>query len=169
MATIREIVQEVFEAVGGLRSSPLGAPPKGLGAVELAETLRTKPLGPRSEVADRIFGQWEAEDASKSSSLQIVSGDGQSVPAGSPVKPVTVKVLDSRGQPAVGIPVFFVVTGGNGSVTKSRQVTDAKGTATAGTWTLGAVPGTNTLLARSSTGAETKITATGTGSGPTIP
>jgi hypothetical protein len=56
---------------------------------------------------------------------------------------VTVKTL--TGKPMPGITVVFSVTGGGGNVSGGTQVTDAAGFARVGNWTLGTVPGTNTL------------------------
>jgi hypothetical protein len=172
MATSRdevvEIVLDVFQALGALRSTPIGGPPAGPGAAELAATLEATAtsvaIPPRTErqiIAKRIFDQWKANDPGPLV-LQISGGDKQQAPAGAAVAtPVSVSVSDRSGQPAIGVPVFFAVTGGNGTVARSRQTTDAKGIATAGARTLGAMPGENTLAARSSAGGEVTFTATG--------
>lgn len=58
-----------------------------------------------------------------------------------------VRVLDHTGQGLGGVTVTFAVTGGGGTIAPATAVTDATGLAVAGTWTLGAAPGTNTLTA----------------------
>jgi hypothetical protein len=168
MATVRDIVKEVFEVVSEIRTATVGPLPTVAGAPELAATLdatvesvKRTPVTEREKIARQIFDQWQADDTGPSL-LQILSGDGQSVPAGTAVKAVSVKVIDRSGQPAVGVPVFFAVRSGNGRIAKSRQTTDLKGTATVGSWILGPVAGTNTLVARSSAGGEVTVTATGT-------
>jgi hypothetical protein len=63
--------------------------------------------------------------------------------------------------------VTFVVTGGGGRVEGGSQATDGNGVARAGGWTLGDVPGTNTLEARApgASGSPVVFTAEATGSG----
>ena len=56
-----------------------------------------------------------------------------------------VLVRDQNGAPVGGVKVTFVVTGG-GSVENSSMLSGPLGRATAGRWTLGRVPGTNTLV-----------------------
>jgi hypothetical protein len=86
-------------------------------------------------------------------SIELVTGDGQTVTVGSPL-PIAPSVLvkDATGNGVAGVPVSFVITGGGGTVTGEDQVTGAAGTATVGSWTLGKAPGANTLEARISTG-----------------
>jgi hypothetical protein len=52
----------------------------------------------------------------------------------------TVRVVDQNGAPMANVAVGFVVAGG-GSVATPAATTDASGTASAGTWTLGLIPG----------------------------
>lgn len=70
-------------------------------------------------------------------SLVIVSGDGQSGPAGAELlNPLVVKATDSKGKLLTGIAVNFRVTSGGGSVFAGAAVTDMKGNAEE-FWTLG--------------------------------
>ena len=69
---------------------------------------------------------------------------GRSLPV-----PPGVLVTDAAGNPVAGVPVEFAVTGGGGSITGASQITGADGIATVTTWTLGPVPGINTLAATS--------------------
>lgn len=57
-----------------------------------------------------------------------------------------VRVSDGFANPIPGLAVTFAVAGGGGSLANGAAMTDANGVATAGTWTLGQTPGTNTLL-----------------------
>jgi hypothetical protein len=102
--------------------------------------------------------------------VELLAGDGQTAPAGSAVaiRPA-VRVVDELGQPVAGFGVTFVVTGGDGSVDGAAQTTNSDGVARVGpgSWTLGPVPGTNTLEARAGSlqGSPVVFTAEGTGSG----
>ncbi|MBI4421428.1 MAG: hypothetical protein HY560_11445 [Gemmatimonadetes bacterium] len=58
---------------------------------------------------------------------------------------VVVKDLDHN--PVPNVPVTFAVESGGGSLTGAAQQTDAQGIARVGSWTLGTVPGVNTLTA----------------------
>jgi hypothetical protein len=77
-----------------------------------------------------------------------VSGDGGTSGVGLAVtaKP-TVKVTDAFGNPVSGAIVNFVVGSGGGAVNGASAVTGSDGTAGVGGWTLGSVPGANTLIA----------------------
>ena len=72
----------------------------------------------------------------------------------------SVLVRDQRGAPMSGVAVGFAITGGGGSVAQGSAATNAAGIATAGSWTLGAAAGSNTLVA--STGTLTAVTFTAT-------
>ncbi len=103
--------------------------------------------------------------ADTATTISIAEGDGQSTTAGTDVPdPVRVLVVDAFGNPVSGVSVTFTVTSGGGSVTGNVAVSDANGLATLGSWTLGVVPGTNTLDATSGTltGSPLTFTATGT-------
>jgi hypothetical protein len=68
-----------------------------------------------------------------------------------PSSPVTelpsVIVKDEEGNVMSGATVTFAVTSGGGTVTGGTQTTNSSGVATVGSWTLGSVPGPNTLTA----------------------
>jgi adhesin/invasin len=91
-----------------------------------------------------------------------VAGDNQSAPAGSelPISPA-VRLVDSFGNNVEGVAVTFSVTSGGGSVTDEEQSTGANGVATVGSWTLGDVPGPNSLTG-SGGGLTAVFNATGT-------
>ncbi len=86
--------------------------------------------------------------AGAAASLTKSAGDGQGVTAGSavPVAP-SVIVKDANGNVKSGVVVTFAVGVGGGSVTGGTATSNASGVATSGSWTLGANPGTNTLIA----------------------
>ena len=99
--------------------------------------------------------------------VAMVRGDAQTAAAGAVVAtPPAAKVTDASGAPVAGVPVTFAVTAGGGSVNPATPVsTDATGVAAATSWTLGAVPGPNTLTATipgtGMTGNPVTFTATG--------
>lgn len=95
--------------------------------------------------------------------IELASGDGQSGLILGPlaVNP-SVRVVDSLGKPRVGIPVTFAPTGG-GRVASPVVSTGADGVASPGVWTLGDLPGEQTLVAKVQFASLTlKATATGT-------
>jgi hypothetical protein len=59
----------------------------------------------------------------------------------------SVIVRDEEGDVMSGATVTFAVTSGGGTVTGATQTTNSLGVATVGGWTLGSVPGPNTLTA----------------------
>ncbi len=80
--------------------------------------------------------------------VSISAGDNQVGVAGGAVTTLpSVRLIDQFDNPVPGITVTFSVTGGGGSITGSVQVTDAQGTATVGSWTLGSGLGAHTLQA----------------------
>jgi len=96
--------------------------------------------------------------------LTIVSGDGQTGPAGSPLpNPLIVRVSNSSGQPISGQMVTYAVTAGGGTLTPTSAFTDINGLAQAG-WTLGVIPGANTATA--SLGSLSPVTLSATGVAP---
>ncbi|NOT08116.1 MAG: hypothetical protein HOP28_07915, partial [Gemmatimonadales bacterium] len=75
-------------------------------------------------------------------------GEGHDLPAGVAVGIVpTVKVTDAANNALSGVAVTFAVASGGGSITGGAATTNATGVASVGSWTLGTVPGTNTLTA----------------------
>jgi hypothetical protein len=78
--------------------------------------------------------------------ITVVAGDNQTATVGAtlPTNP-SVKLVDQYGNPVPAIAVTFSVQSGGGSVTGGDAVTDANGTATVGSWTLGTVAGANKL------------------------
>jgi hypothetical protein len=80
--------------------------------------------------------------------IAIFAGNNQSAPGGHPVARLpTVIVRDQNGNPMVGVVVTFAVVSGGGTATGLTPTTDSNGLASVGSWTLGVVPGANTLSA----------------------
>jgi adhesin/invasin len=94
--------------------------------------------------------------------LIIVSGNGQSAPAGSTLPaPLVVRLLDASGNPISGGAISWVIGQGGGTVAPATETTAADGT-TSATWTLGPAVGGNTLTAVVSGVGTVEFTATGT-------
>lgn len=74
----------------------------------------------------------------------------------------SVKVTDDKGAPLSGISVQFAVTSGGGALGRTSASTDASGTASAGSWTLGTLAGQNTVDATVTGLPSVRFTATGT-------
>ena len=104
-------------------------------------------------------------------SLQAAAGaTAQSALIGTSVSvDPAVIVKDSRGNVLAGQTVVFTVTAGNGTVANPTATTNAQGIASAGTWTLGGIAGTNTVEAKVGALAPVRFSATGTLSGTTQP
>ena len=94
--------------------------------------------------------------------LTVVAGDFQTgqILSNLGVAP-SVRVVDAAGKPRPGVPVSFTPTGG-GRVATPTVSTGADGVATSGTWTLGDVPGEQTLVVKVESAMLT-LRATGTG------
>jgi hypothetical protein len=90
-------------------------------------------------------------------------GASQSATAGTAVATApAVVVRDAGGNTLPGVTVTFAVTAGGGTVSRPTATTDAQGTASAGTWTLGSAAGTNVLEARIGSVTPVQFTATAT-------
>jgi hypothetical protein len=80
--------------------------------------------------------------------IQVVSGNNQQANAGTQVPPrPTVRALGPDAEPLSEVPIVFIVTAGDGSVTGQSQTTDGQGIARVGSWTLGIAPGLNRITA----------------------
>ena len=103
--------------------------------------------------------------------LVIQAGDGQTASASSvPIAPA-VLLSDQYGNPLSGLGVTFAVASGGGTVSGGNATTNASGIATVGSWTLGPVPGSNTLTANASGSgiAGNPVTFFATSSGAYVP
>jgi hypothetical protein len=87
--------------------------------------------------------------AGAATSISANSTQSQSATVGTNVAtPPSVVLRDANNNPVAGIQVTFNVTAGNGTVSPSSPVTTGPdGTATLTSWTLGASPGANTVVA----------------------
>lgn len=94
--------------------------------------------------------------------LTTVAGDLQSgqILSALPVAP-SVRLLDANGNPRPGVPISFTPTAG-GRVAAATVSTGADGTASPGAWTLGDLPGEQTLIVKVESAVLT-LRATGTG------
>ena len=78
--------------------------------------------------------------APTASSVTVLAGSGQTVPAGSavPIAP-SVVVRDAQGQPFAGATVQFAVAAGGGTLEGATQTSNAQGVASPTRWTVGAI------------------------------
>jgi hypothetical protein len=97
------------------------------------------------------------------SAMAIFAGQDQSALANTqvPIRPAVI-VTDASGNGVPGVTVVFSIRSGSGSISGAGAVTDAKGIATLGSWTLGI--GGNSLFATSAglAGSPLIFTALGT-------
>ncbi len=107
--------------------------------------------------AEGVPGQAVVLVTGQPSAMAITAGNNQSGAVNAPLAAApTVRVSDAGGNPVSGVTVTFAVTGGGGSLAGAGAVvTGLDGLASGGAWTLGPLPGANTVSA----------TATGTGIG----
>ncbi len=95
--------------------------------------------------------------------LTRTAGDQQTGVVGAAVAIVPrVKVATTSGAAVTGVQVSFAVTGGGGSVGQSTGTTDGAGEATPGSWSLGAAPGANVLVASVAGTTPASVTFTAT-------
>lgn len=99
--------------------------------------------------------------------LEKTAGDQGTGTVGQPTTAPALRVTDERGRPVSGIVVNFAANGG--SIGAAVDTTDAQGVATAGSWTLGTVAGTQTVTASSPSvaGATATFTVTANPGAPT--
>jgi YetA-like protein/Bacterial Ig-like domain (group 1) len=100
--------------------------------------------------------------------LQLISGNGQSGTGGQSLSnPFTVKVSDANGNPVSGVTVSFTITAGAGTLSVSQATTSSQGLASC-TLTLGALAGTNTVVAAAGTLVGSPITFSATATGAAV-
>jgi hypothetical protein len=133
-----------------------------LGAAAGANTLTA--TFPGTAVAPVVF----TASSATGGTLTVSAGNNQAAMAGTavPTAPAVV-VRDAGGNPLVGMQVTFAVTAGGGTVGAGTATTNASGVASAGSWTLGAVAGPNTVTASVAgiTGAPVVFRGTGCSGG----
>ena len=93
--------------------------------------------------------------------LTAVSGDGQTAPIGGVLTPFAVRVTDRFGNPVPGVTVTWEIVAGGGILSAPTSTADPNGIAVV-TYTLGLLPGLNTVRAILPSGATVTFTATGT-------
>ena len=101
--------------------------------------------------------------------MTLQAGGNQSAPIGTAVAVApSVRITDANNNVVAGVSVAFAVATGGGTVSDATPVTNTDGVAAVGTWTLGAVPGANTLTATSGslTGSPVTFTATALAGAP---
>ena len=100
------------------------------------------------------------------SQILIESGDAQSATTGSALAaPLVFRVAASDSIGVAGIPVTFAVTTGGGTLTASADTSDANGLVTT-SWTLGALVGSQSIIATATGIAGATRVATATGLAP---
>lgn len=115
--------------------------------------------------APNLAGLEHAISMSAGSTLVISanSAASQTSTAGLPVPQLpSVKIADAAGNPAAGVAVTFTMVAGNGQLVDAIQQSGADGVATVGGWTLGMVPGSNSVRATGQ-GVSGSVTFSATG------
>jgi hypothetical protein len=114
----------------------------------------------------------DAPSGSPATQISAFAGQAQTaVPGAAVTVPPAVVVRDAQGHGVAGVSVIFAVTGGGGLVTGATVTTDGQGIAAVGGWSLGPVPGLNTLTATVAglTGSPVTFTATAVVDRPPVP
>lgn len=100
--------------------------------------------------------------AGPAAQMTLLSGNGQTAPAGRPLlEDVVFRVLDKNGNPVPNANVNFTVTSGGGRVTPSTAISLSTGVVFFDSWTLGPATGDQSVTAAVSgtTGVSTTVTA----------
>jgi len=154
-------------ATGGGTTSPTSATTDATGRAATRWTLGTA-AGPNSLIATSsgfsvTFGATATSAAA--ANIAAVSPTSQTDTAGFPAAaPPSVRVTDVNGNPVAGVSVTFAVTGGGGSILPTSPIpTNAAGTATLSTWTLGGTAGANSVTATVSGLSGSPVTFSATG------
>ncbi len=114
-----------------------------MGPIPGLQTLSASVLG----VTPAIFTATAV--AGPAASVVPVSGSNQTATIGKPLPETLVaRVNDAFGNPVASQTVTFVVVLGGGSLTGATQVSNAEGRVALGGWTLGLLPGFQTVEAR---------------------
>jgi len=143
----------VFRAVTGGGEVEGATAQTDAGGIATAGSWTLGPTSGEQRLTASVEGlapvQFVAQAAADSPATAMVwAGDRQVATMGRPVAlPPAVRVVDRYSNPVPGAIVDFRVTGGGGTITGSRQITDSRGVAAVGSWTLGPTPGPNTLEA----------------------
>ncbi|MCO5170525.1 MAG: Ig-like domain-containing protein [Planctomycetes bacterium] len=150
-------------AGGGLAAIALAADPLDLSTLDLADPAAA-PLGaPKNGKGN---GNGNATNpprpTGKVPGMYVASGNNQSAQVGTLLpSPLSVKLEDRRGRPAVGVAVTFAVSMGGGTLAAAQVLSDASGVAST-RLTLGPAPGTNNVTATAPGVALAPVTFTAT-------
>ena len=112
---------------------------------------RWRPLAPLLVLTalagcERTSDPVEPDSGSSAVVITVVSGGSQPALIGTRLdEPIVFRALDAAGLPVPGISVDFVTTPGSGRVEPGRATTDQNGDVSI-TWTIGPVPGVQTVL-----------------------
>lgn len=131
------------------------------------DTLRYTPLSRPLRLAcisatlvAALAGCGSGTEVPPAASLSRTAGDQQEGTINTALSlPLAVRARGTDGSPITGVTVTWTVTSGNGSVTPATSITDAEGTATT-VWTLGPIPGQQSVTATIEGGVTTIFTAT---------
>lgn len=106
--------------------------------------------------------------AGTASDIRIVSGGGQTGPAGSPLgSSLVVQVVDDADNPVSGVTVSWKVESGGGSVSPASATTGGDGRASTA-WTLGSGTGTQRVQASAPGAGSVRFEATSTAGAPAV-
>jgi len=157
---VSQVVAEVLQALQQARGTQnLPGVPSNVpaDAMTMRDVLQS---GPKKilPLARQYFQRWT--NTPRPAQLTIV-GDDQRAPTGRPVpNPISVRVMDTAGNPMGNVWVRFDVVKGAGTITGDKQRTDATGTVVLGSWTLGEVGPNLAAVSVASLSAVIKATAT---------
>jgi hypothetical protein len=110
-------------------------------------TARTPGRTIVTAVVDGVVGHAALSVVAAPATIALLAGEGQHAPAGRTLpRNVVVRVVSRRGLPVSGALVTFRVAEGNGTLEPVSALSDADGRART-TWTLGGLPGSQSLIA----------------------
>ena len=118
-------------------------------------------------LAGLILTGCAAAAAGTPTTVAIAAGNNQTATAGTAVSGVVCAVVtDAASNPVGGVAVTWTVASGGGTITGATQTTAGNGVATLGSWTLGPIPGPNSLTCTSPGLNTITFNATGNGVAP---
>lgn len=119
-----------------------------------AQTQRVEVRAVLSSGLKQVYGVFTASALpGLAAQIAILAGNQQTAhPASTvPIAPA-VRVTDQYGNPVPNVAVTFTPAAGSGTVPSGTPMTDANGTATVGSWTLGSTCGSSNTLGATATG-----------------
>lgn len=160
----RGVVKQVATlvvAAGGGSVDPATAVTDSSGEMRLRWTLGiASPLQALVATVNGAIGVTVGATATFPSAIVVAQGGGQSTKIITVLKnDIVVRIVGPGNVPMVGIPVTFTVSAGGGGISPQSGTTNALGEL-ATKWTLGGVPGSNTLVASSGDLPPATISAT---------